>query len=384
MLSTSIIILIIHFIIQQKTKNKPKKLNNRLDEDVTVSHNTLTTFPLLNRVAKETLMTSLVLFLLSGMFTIGGAVHDRVPDLDLPSILIKDPHNSTLEELSANLEARKGVILDHILWSAACIFCGFSASTFMLLTLNVLLTNKELKNILECEMYRSRSSTDDSQAKLILPGQWNILTLKTKWFTSPKAFKIFFILFALSISCVNTFFQISSIMSFLEETNENSVIYDKLIETNILRIKLSEFKLLKWSDMWNMEIPSILLQVSLLFYALSLVYIFVTSQRSNSFLINTNFYQTLRRAMCLRCIGAWIILFGGVLQFVLASICLQDLTDEGLQTSLCHFPIDFNHNAIYHLVSGVGVPLVAFSQIWMESIIQRSYISQKTDLFEIL
>lgn len=91
-------------------------------------------------------MTSLVLFLLSVM------CNDRVSELNLPSILTKDPHNNTLEELSANLKARKGVILDHILWSASCIFSGFAASTFILLTLNVLLTNKELENILESRL----------------------------------------------------------------------------------------------------------------------------------------------------------------------------------------------------------------------------------------
>ncbi|XP_002125737.2 uncharacterized protein LOC100178977 [Ciona intestinalis] len=141
-----------------------------------------------------------------------------------------------------------------------------------------------------------------------------------------------------------------------------------------------------YTEMWGMDAAVPLLGICVFIYAMVVTYFVLSHLKWNeSFPKQARFTMGAQNALCLplqnrcprkasrcvwfskslirtfRSIGAWIVLCSGSIQFSFTSKCSGDNAFKQLG---CPFPDAFNHNAVYHVVLGLGMTFIFLGEVF--------------------
>jgi len=304
-----------------------------------------------------------MLFSYGLMFFIGGFIHNDVQGLDL----------DVEGRYARQVHAYNRVFPYKLLWSFCCLCAGLVGCFFVLMCGCAVSTRNEI-----CRSFKNKDKKSFDRNPGFLEATENAVGLLTK--------SVAIVIFLTTAGS-----ELHKIVSFYMRKVRNQELFD-LFEARVLspepvkqKFEIEGFKNLDWSKMWPMFLPTIMLLSANLVHALLTVYLQIRNsiqlERMEGEILDV--VGSLNRGLWAQSIGSAVMCLGGILQVSLAT-CTDmsghhhDHHDDAPQA--CKLPWQFNHNAIYHITTGVGALILASGQFFTSKICGRVPIGRNDEV----
>ena len=299
------------------------------------------------RYSKQAFFTGLVMFFFALKLLFSELVHKEVHDLEL------EVNNSNY--FQSNLTARQILLPSRCLWAIACIFAGCTSSILVILSYLVISTEISWQNIKEGDHSMRIAATDNSQISLIaskMHGK-SVFCLIRYINRCIKSIKHVFILCSLLIFFAVFTLETTRMLLFIAD-NKNNLEVNQL-NTSFVKV-LNSFGFINTSRMWFVNIPAALITLTSFLFAIISTSILIISTKAENKIPNELFRISVsyKKARIVQTVGSWLFVIGPMLQVLLQS-CVTNCPS-----------VDFNHNAVYHVVIAVASVLTSFTAIYMQ------------------
>jgi len=241
------------------------------------------------------------------------------------------------------------------LWAVACIFAGLTSAFLIILSYLVIANEVKWKDLEEIDQSRSRASTDNSQIGLVdlrVPIKQSFC-LKKCIHSYLAVIKVIFVFCSLLIITAIFTMEVLRLLSYIGENNKNNDLLKLIDDSNTT---FEGFYLLDTSKMWLMKIPAASIFFTSLLYAVISTIVLVISNNPENKISNKldKLLTCYKKARLFQTVGSWLIVIGPLLQVLLQS-CVKSCPN-----------VDFNHNAVYHLVVAVASVLIGGAAVYMQ------------------
>ena len=302
-------------------------------------------------------LVTFLLFSYGLMFFVGGFIHNDVQNLDLEVSKEGNFFQATMRAY--------GVVLPYrMLWSFCCFWAGLVGCFFVLLCASAVSIRNEIrKSLKESTKSSFESKSEIKSCESMSEATENAIGLLTK--------SVAIVIFLATLGS-----ELHKIVSFHFRRMRNQEIVD-LLNSKVTppagsspnstlylsqspQLNIEGFQPIDWSNMWPMFLPTIMLLTANLVHAVLAVYLQIRNSIQRSEERQGEIFSVLNRGLWAQSVGSALMCLGGVLQVSLAT--LTDMSGHHHDDGHQGLPWAFNHNAIYHVTTGIGAMVLAWGQ----------------------